>query len=114
MMLQVRTVTSSGRFAMCTIVSATCSGSKVASRERRPSGWSVPSGGGDIPVCAPPEGVDVLAQYNVESEPTIGYSPMSICVQAMLNALPSRAVDFVKPVMACLDKVYGAEWGRGT
>lgn len=31
----------------------------------------------------------------------------------MLSALPSRARHFVKPSMACLDIVYGAEKTRG-
>ena len=39
---------------------------------------------------------------------------MLIWVQAMLNARPSSAVDFVRPVIACLESVYGAECGRGT
>src|SRR3954447_15637772 len=39
--------------------------------------------------------------------------PMSIWPQAMSKARPSRAVDFVRPVMACLVAVYGAEFGRG-
>src|SRR5260370_14154473 len=40
--------------------------------------------------------------------------PMSICPQAMSYFLPSRAVDLVRPVMACLLAVYGAEFGLGT
>lgn len=31
----------------------------------------------------------------------------------MLYARPSSAVDFVRPEMACLDSVYGAESGLG-
>jgi hypothetical protein len=39
--------------------------------------------------------------------------PMSIWPQAMPCGRPSRAIDFVSPVMACLVAVYGAEFGRG-
>ena len=39
--------------------------------------------------------------------------PMSIWPQAMLYFRPSRDVDFVSPVIACLVDVYGAEFGRG-
>ena len=39
--------------------------------------------------------------------------PMSIWPTAMSNGLPSRAHDFVSPVIACLVAVYGAELGRG-
>src|SRR5215813_5106823 len=39
--------------------------------------------------------------------------PMSICPHAMLYFRPSREVDFVRPVMACLVAVYGAEFGLG-
>src|SRR5262249_9073509 len=38
---------------------------------------------------------------------------MSIWPQAMSYFRPSRAVDFVSPVIACLAAVYGAEFGRG-
>src|ERR1700722_8586287 len=40
--------------------------------------------------------------------------PISIWPQAISNARPSSAIDFVSPVMACLVAVYGAELGRGT
>src|ERR1700735_92221 len=40
--------------------------------------------------------------------------PMSICPQAMSCARPSRDRARVRPVIACLETVYGAEWGRGT
>src|SRR4029079_14486976 len=39
--------------------------------------------------------------------------PMSIWPQVIPKARPSRAIDFVRPVMACLVAVYGAELGRG-
>ena len=39
--------------------------------------------------------------------------PMSICPQAMSYARPSSEVDLVRPVIACLVAVYGAEFGRG-
>ena len=39
--------------------------------------------------------------------------PMSIWPQAMSYARPSRAVDLVSPVIACLVEVYGDENGRG-
>ena len=38
---------------------------------------------------------------------------MSIWPQVIPKARPSRAIDFVRPVMACLVAVYGAELGRG-
>src|SRR5271167_1693218 len=40
--------------------------------------------------------------------------PMSICPQAISCARPSRDRARVSPVIACLDTVYGAEFGRGT
>ena len=40
--------------------------------------------------------------------------PMSIWPQAMSYFLPSSEVDLVRPVIACLVAVYGAELGRGT
>ena len=42
-----------------------------------------------------------------------GDSPMSIWVELMLNALPSKAIDFVIPVIACLVAVYANACGRG-
>jgi hypothetical protein len=39
--------------------------------------------------------------------------PMSICPHAMLYLRPSREVDLVRPLMACLVDVSGAELGRG-
>src|SRR6266545_1382588 len=39
---------------------------------------------------------------------------MSIWLQAMSYFRPSRAMDLVRPVIACLAAVYGAELGRGT
>src|SRR5204863_989269 len=39
--------------------------------------------------------------------------PMSIWPQAISYFRPSRDVDFVRPVIACLVEVYGAEFGRG-
>ena len=39
--------------------------------------------------------------------------PMSIWPQAMSYLRPSSDVDLVRPVMACLVAVYGAEFGRG-
>ena len=38
---------------------------------------------------------------------------MSIYPQTMLKGLPSRVMDLVNPVMACLVMVQGAENGRG-
>lgn len=38
---------------------------------------------------------------------------MSIWVELMLNALPSKAIDFVIPVIACLVAVYANACGRG-
>ena len=38
---------------------------------------------------------------------------MSIWVQVMLSARPSKRVDFVSPRTACLEDVYGDEKGRG-
>src|SRR5271168_2034900 len=40
--------------------------------------------------------------------------PMSICPQAMSCARPSRDNARVRPVIACLETVYGVEFGRGT
>lgn len=40
--------------------------------------------------------------------------PMSIWVQVISKARPSRAVHFVSPVIACFEVVYGDECGRGT
>src|SRR5258707_3898300 len=40
--------------------------------------------------------------------------PISIWPQAMSYFRPSRAMDFVRPVIPCLAAVYGAELGRGT
>src|SRR5688500_3109747 len=39
---------------------------------------------------------------------------MSIWPHAMSYSRPSSEVDFVSPVIACLDAVYGAEFARGT
>src|SRR5262245_57898074 len=39
--------------------------------------------------------------------------PISICPQAMSYFRPSKAVDVLSPVTACLLAVYGAELGRG-
>ena len=39
--------------------------------------------------------------------------PMSIWPQAMSYFRPSSDVDLVRPVIACLVAVYGAEFGRG-
>ena len=39
--------------------------------------------------------------------------PMSIWPQVMSYFLPSSDVAFVRPVIACLVEVYGAELGRG-
>src|SRR4029453_12508911 len=39
--------------------------------------------------------------------------PMSIWLHAMSYLRPSSAVDFVRPVTACLVDVYGEELGRG-
>src|SRR4051812_13031956 len=63
------------------------------------SGRRVPSG------CGTPSGMRAV----------IGDSalPMSIWPQVMPCARPSRAIDFVSPVMACFVAVYGAELGRG-
>lgn len=41
-------------------------------------------------------------------------APMSNCEQTMLSGRPSNAIHFVRPKMACLDMVYGAEKTRGT
>jgi len=41
------------------------------------------------------------------------HSPMSIWVHVISNARPSSAVLFVKPVIACFVRVYGALLGRG-
>src|ERR1700694_4642819 len=40
--------------------------------------------------------------------------PMSIWPQAMSYLRPSSDVALVRPLMACLVAVYGAEFGRGT
>src|SRR5262245_32169768 len=39
--------------------------------------------------------------------------PISIWLHAILYLRPSSAVAFVRPVIACLAAVYGAEFGRG-
>ena len=79
---------------METIVSATCSTSNVGSTLIEPSGWWVP--------CADFAVIGVAAL------------PMSIWPHATLYLRPSSEVDLVRPVMACLVDVYGAESGRGT
>lgn len=38
---------------------------------------------------------------------------MSNCEQTMLSSRPSSEMHFVRPEMACLDMVYGAEKTRG-
>src|SRR3954468_5115194 len=58
-----------------------------------PFGWSTPS--------------FILAVISVAA------LPISIWPQAMSNGRPSSAVDLVRPVLACLVAVYGAEFGRG-
>src|SRR6185503_4314684 len=40
--------------------------------------------------------------------------PMSIWPTAMSYLRPSSELDFVRPVMPCLEAVYGAELARGT
>ena len=63
------------------------------------SGCMLPSACGTPPAMRAVMGVEAL--------------PMSIWPQAMPYARPSRAIDLVRPVMACLVAVYGAEFGRG-
>ena len=79
---------------MLTIVSATCSTSNVGSTMIEP------------PACGAP-----CADFAVMG---VAALPMSIWPQAMLYLRPSSEVDLVRPVMACLVDVYGAESGRGT
>jgi len=87
-------VTEGGREAMWTIVSATWVTSIMGSLRVCPSAWIVPS---EWPKAS-----------------SVAAFPISIWVQAMLYGRPSREVDFVKPVIACLETVYAAKWSRGT
>src|SRR5215467_5043223 len=87
------TFASSGRLAMCTTALATRSASIIGSARVLPSG------------CRAPD-----ASIRARS---VAALPMSIWPQAMSYARPSRDVAFVRPVIACLVAVYGAENGRG-
>ena len=49
----------------------------------------------------------------MRADSSVAALPMSICPQAMSKWRPSRDVDLVRPVMPCLEEVYGAEPGRG-
>ena len=53
MMVKFKTVTSSGKPAICTIASATCLGSNVASAAMRPSACKAP--------CICPAAIEVVA-----------------------------------------------------
>src|SRR5262245_32370723 len=55
--------------------------------------------------CGTPWGIRAVASVKA--------LPMSICPQAISYFRPSSAVDLVRPAMACLVEVYGAELGRG-
>ena len=81
MIVMVRMLVDSGRLAMWTIAAATSSGSIVGSIAMRPSAWGTP--------------LVILTAISVSA------SPMSIWPQAMSWARPSRAIDLVRPVIAC-------------
>ena len=85
MTVRDRMLVSSGRLAMCTTALATCSTSIIG------SGAVVPF------ACRTP--LASLAAMGVMA------LPMSIWPQAMSYLRPSRAVDLVRPVMACLEEV---------
>src|SRR5262249_15464066 len=84
---------SSGSLAMNTTARATHSTSMVGSGAVSPLACNTPP--------------FIRAVISVSALPT------SICPHATSYLRPSRAVDFVRPVMACLLAVYGAEYGRG-
>src|SRR5712691_2572835 len=77
-----RTLVSNGRSAMWSTARATCCTSITASTAREPC------------ACGTPR--VITAAISVKA------LPMSICPQAMSYFLPSKAVDLVRPVMACL------------
>src|SRR5437899_10698211 len=87
------TLASSGRLAMYTTARATCRTSIVGSTAMEPFAWGTPC------FIRAVSGVSAL--------------PMSIWPHAMSYFRPSSAVDLVRPVIACLVEVYGAEFGLG-
>src|SRR5258708_1128420 len=88
------TLASRGRLAMVSTALATCSRSMRGSGAIEPSACRMP--------CA------------IRSVISLAAFPMSICPHAMSYGRPSSDVDLVRPVIACLVAVYGAEYGRGT
>jgi hypothetical protein len=87
---------------MCTTARATCWTSIVGSSAGAPPGWSALMRGvvpGASAPAAPPT--------SIESESAVAAFPTSSCVHAIPCARPSSAVARVRPVIACLDAVYG-------
>jgi len=83
------TFASSGRFAMYTTASATCRTSMRGSTNMFPFACGTPA----VIRCV----ISVAA------------FPISIWLHTMSQARPSREIDLVSPVIACLVAVYGAE-----
>jgi hypothetical protein len=97
---------------MCTTAAATCATSNVLSAILRPSGCRTPFSMRAVNAVAAFPIASKYVDFSLVS--TVNHcSPISSCVQVMSKARPSSARHLERPVIACLDAVYGAELGRG-
>ena len=87
------TLASGGRLAMNATARAMSSTSIIGSATTEPFACGTPS--------------------FIRADMSVSALPISIWPHAMLYLRPSREVDLVSPVIACLVAVYGAELGRG-